>query len=197
MCYLSWVGVCWKMCFSYSLSHQPQQTGQCSFQLGEWSQRQQAEPTPSTPFSALYHAFVLLHVPHFPSCNISFSLPFFFLSAHFPPLWGCTPALGPGPPLSLPVSSVLSNGFFRAFPAFCFLPVHFPHIFPLSDLALSYTLPGCSHLNTHTIMPLVRLIVQCEQFDSIVTVNTRKYNSSFSPEHNFEWYSMSIWFPFK
>ena len=23
-CYLSWVGVCWKMCFSYSLSHQPQ-----------------------------------------------------------------------------------------------------------------------------------------------------------------------------
>ena len=147
------------MCFSYSLSHQPQQTGQCSFQLGEWSQRQQAEPTPSTPFSALYHAFVLFHVPHFPSCNISFSLPFFFLSAHFPPLWGCTPALGPGPPLSLPVSSVLSNGFFRAFPAFCFLPVHFPHIFPLSDLALSYTLPGCSHLNTQTIMPLVRLIV--------------------------------------
>lgn len=136
-CYLSWVGVCWKMCFSYSLSHQPQQTGLLSVQLftGARDNRLSALSSfhlslcPSSPLSLFLQACICFiafpSFPHaiaviFPFPPTSFSCTFL----HFSSFTGSSPAFG----LSLPfsfclISSVLSNGSLGSFPhTVCLFP---------------------------------------------------------------------------
>ncbi len=141
-CYLSWVGVCWKMCFSYSLSHQPQQTGLLSVQLSTGARDNRLSAlssfhlslcpsSPLFPRSPSMHLFYCL--PQFPACNnryFSFSPLLLFLVDSF------TSPLSLVPPLLLACFSFFSlphflcalQWFFRFFPAYC-LPLFFPDSF--------------------------------------------------------------------
>ncbi len=128
-CYLSWVGVCWKMCFSYSLSHQPQQTELFSVQLStgardnrpstQSSFHRSLRPSPPPPRMHLFYC-----VPQFPACNNRFSF-----SPHFDVLFLVhffTSPLSLVPPILLACLSVFSlphflctlQWFFRFFPAY-------------------------------------------------------------------------------
>lgn len=105
-CYLSWVGVYWKMCFSCSLSHQPQQTGLLSMKLSTGARDNRLSALSSfhlspffiPPFPFLPSCILFYCLPEFPSCNnryFPFS-PYFFscVFLDFSSFTGSSPAFG-------------------------------------------------------------------------------------------------------
>lgn len=137
--YLSWVGVCWKMCFSYSLSHQPQLTGPLSVQLSTGARdnrlstlsRFHLSLCPSSPLPLLLPACIcFIAFPSFPhAITVIFpvpptSSPCAFL--HFSSFTGSSPAFGPS--LLFLSASFPLKWFFRCFPAYR-LPLSFPGSF--------------------------------------------------------------------
>lgn len=122
-CYLSWVGVYWKMCFSCSLSHQPQQTGLLSMQLSTVARDNRLSAMSSfhlslffiPPFPFLPSCILFYCLPEFPSCNNRYFPPIFFLCISWLFHWSL-PCFWPVSHFSLClISSVLSNGSLGSF----------------------------------------------------------------------------------
>lgn len=107
-------GVC-RMCFTSSVSHQPQQTGPLSGQpfTGARQQTQHfakfSSLCPPSSFSVFLPACIFIASPHSPHAITYFSLLFppFFL-VHFFTFTGSSPAFGPSLPV-LPASFPLSS----------------------------------------------------------------------------------------
>lgn len=129
-CYLSWVGVCCKMCFSYSLSHQPWWTGLLSAQPLTGARDSRPSALSSFHLFVLHSHFSIfllpcigfITFPSFPHARTVFIHPplsFFSCSfLNFSSFLGSSPGLARLSIFSLPHFLCALQWFFRFFPTY-------------------------------------------------------------------------------